>query len=144
MRCQPATLRESALSRHPLSYILPSFSQNTSGLLLPKRLWKCESTISFWKCKWKVMLLLIYFINYNSSKSTFFMLNYGIWPSLEYSFCQINWNSSFLAIICVGNKSHDRGFAWNAGSHDPGFNVLKSTVDSNAHVLLNPCVIRWP
>ena len=66
---------------------------------------KCERTISFWKCKWKVMLLLIYLINYNSSKSTFFMLNYGIWRSLGYSFCQINWNSSFLAIICLGNKS---------------------------------------
>ena len=34
-----------------------SFSQNTSQLLLPKRFWKCESIISFWKYKQKVVLL---------------------------------------------------------------------------------------
>ena len=84
---------------HPPSCILPSFSQNASRLLLPKRSWKCESTISFWKCKRKVVLLVIYLFNYDSSKSTFFTLNYGIWRSLEHSFDQINWNSTFLAII---------------------------------------------
>ena len=84
---------------NPPSCILPSFSQNASRLLLPKRPWKCESTISFWKCKRKVVLLVIYLFNYDSSKSTFFTLNYGIWRSLEHSLYQINWNSSFLAII---------------------------------------------
>ena len=34
-----------------------SFYQNASRLLLPKRLWKCESTISFRKYKRKVVLL---------------------------------------------------------------------------------------
>ena len=34
-----------------------SFSQNTSRLLLPKRFWKCASTISFRKYKRKVVLL---------------------------------------------------------------------------------------
>ena len=49
--------------------------------------------------KWKVVLLVIYLFNYDSSKSAFFMLNMdGIWRSLEYTFYQINWNS-FLAII---------------------------------------------
>ena len=57
------------------SCILPSFSQNASRLLLPKRLWKCASTISFPKYKQKVVLLVIYLFHYDSSKSTFFMLN---------------------------------------------------------------------
>ena len=48
---------------HTPSCILPSFSkntsfsQNTSRLLLPKRLWKCKSTISLRKYKRKVVLL---------------------------------------------------------------------------------------
>ena len=48
---------------HTPSCILPSFSkntsfsQNTSRSLLPKRLWKCKSTISLRKYKRKVVLL---------------------------------------------------------------------------------------
>ena len=48
---------------HTPSCILPSFSkntlfsQNTSWSLLPKRLWKCESIISFQKYKRKVVIL---------------------------------------------------------------------------------------
>ena len=68
---------------HRPSCILLSFSQNTSSLLLPKRFWKCVNTTSFRRCKEKVVLLVIYLFNYNSSKSTFFMLNYGICRSLE-------------------------------------------------------------
>ena len=64
--------------------------------LFPKRLWKCASRISFWKCKRKLVIYLFY---NDSSKSTFFMLNCGFWRSLEYSFYQIKWNSSFLAIL---------------------------------------------
>ena len=45
---------------HPSSCILPSFSQNPLELLLAKGLWKFESTISFWKCKWRVVLLVIF------------------------------------------------------------------------------------
>ena len=45
---------------YPPSCILPSFSKNTSRLLLPKSLWKCASTISIpliqlspcWICNW--------------------------------------------------------------------------------------------
>ena len=48
---------------HPSSCILPSFSQNTSWLLLPKRLWKCASTISFRKYKRKVVFFVIYLFN---------------------------------------------------------------------------------
>ena len=47
---------------YPSSCILPSFSQNASRLLLPKKLWKCASTIFlFSKCKRKVVLLVIIF-----------------------------------------------------------------------------------
>ena len=46
-----------------------------SRLLFPKRLWKWASTIYFKKYKRKVALLVIYPFNYDSSKSTFFMLN---------------------------------------------------------------------
>ena len=60
---------------HPLSCILPSFSQNASLLLPPKRLSKCASTVSFRKYKRKVVLLVICLINYDLSKSTFFILN---------------------------------------------------------------------
>ena len=50
----------------------------------------------FQEMKQKVVLLAIYLFNYDSAKSTLFI---GIWHSLEYSFCQINENSSFLAIL---------------------------------------------
>ena len=46
-----------------------------SRLLFLKRLWKWASTISFMKYKQKVVLLVIYLFNYDSSKSTFFMLS---------------------------------------------------------------------
>ena len=58
---------------HPPSCILPSFSQNVSRLLFPMRLWKFASTISFRKYKRKVVLLVIYLFNYDSSKSAFFI-----------------------------------------------------------------------
>ena len=60
---------------YPPSCILSSFFRNASRLLLPRRLWKCASTISFRNYKWKVVLLVIYLFNYDSSKSTFLMLN---------------------------------------------------------------------
>ena len=60
---------------YPLSCILPSFSENASRLLLPKRLSKCANKISFRKYKQKVALLVTYLFNYDSSKSTSFMLN---------------------------------------------------------------------
>ena len=55
---------------YPVSCILPSFSQNALRLLLPKRLWKCAITFSFRESKQKVVLLVIYLFNYDSSKST--------------------------------------------------------------------------
>ena len=41
-RCQPVTLRKKTLL-HISSCFLPSFSQNTSRLLVPKRLWKFKT-----------------------------------------------------------------------------------------------------
>ena len=58
-----------------LSCILLSFSQNASRLLLPMRLWKCTSTVSFRKYKQRVVLLVFDLFNYESLKLTFFMLN---------------------------------------------------------------------
>ena len=99
-RCQPATLRTEVFHISS-SCILALFSQNASILLLPKRLWKCSSTIFFGKYKSKVEFLVVYLFNYDSSKSTSSCwLWHSVWSSLEYSFYQINWNSSFLAIIC--------------------------------------------
>ena len=49
--------------------------QNASWLLFPKRLQKCANTISFRKYRRKVVLLIIYLFNYDSSKSIIFMLN---------------------------------------------------------------------
>ena len=85
---------------HPSLCILPSFSKNRSELLLPKRLWKFESTISFWKCKWKVVLLVIYLFNYDSSKSIFFMLNYGITFSWGFSWVQFLSNKLEFFVSC--------------------------------------------
>ena len=74
-RSQPASLRKKNSFTYPPSCILSSFFRNASRLLLPRRLWKCASTISFRNYKWKVVLLVIYLFNYDSSKSTFLMLN---------------------------------------------------------------------
>ena len=46
---------------------------------------------TFRKYKQKVVLLVIYLFNYDSSKSTSFMLKWHL-ACLEYGFCQINWN----------------------------------------------------
>ena len=54
---------------------LPPLVTLLSRLLFPKRLWKWASTISFRKYKPKVVLLVLYLFNYDSSKWTFFMLN---------------------------------------------------------------------
>ena len=90
---------------HSPSCILPSFSKNTSRLLLPKSLWKCASTISFRKYKWKVVLLVIYLFNYDSSKSTLFMLNMEfdvlLWNKLEFF---ISWN------VKITRTGADAGF----------------------------------
>ena len=79
------------------------FSQSASRLLLPKSLWKSVSAISFRKflstrwaessvtCNLPVQLRFI--------QVNFLHVENIIWRSLEYSFYQINWNSSFLAII---------------------------------------------
>ena len=69
----------------------------TKKLILPKRLWKCVRTFSFRKSKQKVVLLVIYLFNHDSSVN-FLHFEYGIWRFLEDSFCQINFISSFLAI----------------------------------------------
>ena len=57
------------------SCVVPPFSKNASRLLLPKRLWKCACKVSFRKYNQRVVLVAIYLSNYDSPKSTSFMLN---------------------------------------------------------------------
>ena len=79
MKLRDANLQvyEKSSFTYPPSCILSSFSKKMiSGLLLPKSLWMYASIISFRrKYKQKVVLLVIYLFNYDSSKSTSFMLN---------------------------------------------------------------------
>ena len=72
--------------------------------LLLKRLWKCASTIPFRKYKWKVVPPVIY-QSITIHLSQLSSCRNGIWRSLEYSFCQIDWNSSFLATIKITRTS---------------------------------------
>ena len=104
--CCQLQVNEKNSFTHPSSCILTSFSQNTSELLLPKRLWKFESTISFWKCKWKVVLLVIYLFSYDSSKSIFFMLNYGITFSWGFSWVQFLSNKLEFFVSCNNIKGY--------------------------------------
>ena len=60
---------------YPPSCFLLSFSRNASRLLLPMKLLKCASKIYFRKYKQKVVLLVIYLLSYDFSKSIFLMLN---------------------------------------------------------------------
>ena len=79
---------------HP-SCILPSFSKNPSQLLLPKRLWNCSVATVSSKYKQNVVLLVIYLFNYNSSKSTSFMM------SVAFNFVLVRFSSSKLEFIAI-------------------------------------------
>ena len=52
-----------------------------------------------------LLLFVIYLFNYDSSKSTFFMLNMAFDALFEYSFCQINLNSSFRLIAITVTRT---------------------------------------
>ena len=83
---------------NPPSCILPSSSKNASRLLLPKSLWNCSRTTSFRKynriiCNLHVQLRFLYV--------KFLHVEYAIGRSLEYSFCQINWNSFVFCNVKV-------------------------------------------
>ena len=77
------------------AFILSEYSRP----IFPKGLWKWAS-----KYKWKVVLLVIYLFNYDSSMQLsscwIWHLTFCFWLS-EYMFCYINWNSSFLAITLL-------------------------------------------
>ena len=81
---------------HPPSFICLAFIFPECFTITSSEEALCASTISFTKYKGKVVLLVIYLFNYDSPNSPFFMLNIAF--DAEYSFCQINWNSSFVAI----------------------------------------------
>ena len=56
-------------------FCLHFLRRHQSQLLSLKKLWECVSTISFRKCKRKVVSLVIYHFRYDLSKSPFFMFN---------------------------------------------------------------------
>ena len=105
---------------YPPLYILPSFCNNASLLLFPKRLWNCASKIYFRKYKLEVALLAFYLFSYDSPKSTSFLLNVSFVLSSTFTMCHIvlsmvfvlsmviNWNllqykkhSSFLSLCLL-------------------------------------------
>ena len=61
---------------------------------------------NFWKCKWKVVLLVIYMLNYDSFKSIFFMLNYGITFSWGFSWVQFLSNKLEFFVSCNNIKGY--------------------------------------
>ena len=64
---------------HISSFLYFAFiSENASRLLLPKRLSKCASKISFRKYKQKVALLVTYLFNYDSLYVNFLHVECGI------------------------------------------------------------------
>ena len=106
---------------HTLSFmcILPSFFQNASQFILQKRIWKCGSTTFFrklWKhnsrflryilirkYKRKVVLFVFYLFNYDSSKSTFCMLNMTFEVPLSTVF--VKWIEILRSLQCKYSKN---------------------------------------
>ena len=93
---------------HPPSRILLSFSQNTHDwLLFPKNLWKCTSTISFWKCKWKVVLLIIYPFNYDSSTTVHPSEFFSCWI-MPFTVLSSTVSNKFKFVVSCNNKKITR------------------------------------
>ena len=111
--------------------ILPSFSQNESRLLLPKRLWKCTSTISFRNYKRKEVLLIIY-LSIMIHLSELSSCGIWHWRCLEYGFCQINKLEFFVSCnTSLFNAESKRKALWEY----PSF--CAKNVSSNERV--KPC-----
>ena len=81
--------------KHPPSCILRSFSQNTSHLPLPKRLWKFESTISFWKAESSVTCNLPF---HPSQRSSCWVMAFNF--SCGFSWVQFLSNKLELFVSC--------------------------------------------
>ena len=110
MKLRDANLQvnEKNFFSYPPSCILPSFSQKTSSELHLSNYFSRRGFASlrvqlfFWKCKRKVVLLLIYLFNYDSSKSIFFMLNHGI--TFSWGFSWVQFLSNKLEFFVSGNN----------------------------------------
>ena len=89
MKFRDANLQvdEKSSYTHPPSCILPSFSKNTSRLLLPKSLWKCASTVTFREYKWVTCNLSV---QLQVLPVNLLHVEDGIGHFLGYSFYQIN------------------------------------------------------
>ena len=126
--------------------------------------WKWASTISFRKYKWKVVLLVIYLFNYDSSKSTFFMLNMvfdvlflAFWVQfllhkLEFfvscnntitrtsSFCSVFWSNFFKKVIVLHHGDNNFLFYFDICNQIRTFNNhLKDEEMITSHLI---CVIN--
>ena len=77
---------------HPLSCICLHFLRRHHNYFF-RRGWKCSCTIFFRKYTRSVTCNLPVILIHSGQLSS-----YSIWRSFDYSFCQINRNSSFLAI----------------------------------------------
>ena len=111
MKLRDANLQvyEETIITSSFMYFAFIFSERAWRLLLPKSLWKSASTIAFKKCKWKVIILVIYLFN---TIHLSFNVEYGIWHCLEYGFFQINWNSLFLSIQRLAYR---KSWTWDPG-----------------------------
>ena len=96
-RCQPVSLRKKLFHTSSFMYF-PFILSECDALLLPNRFRKCTSTVSFEKNKRKVVLLVIYLYNYNSFKSTFFILNMVFFSSKLEFFVSLKRSQEHLSL----------------------------------------------
>ena len=94
-RYQPASLRKNLFHSSSFMYYAFIFLECITITSSKEDLEVCEHNFF----RWKVLLLVIYLFNYDSTKSTIFMLNMAFDVlSLECSFCQLNLSPSFFVI----------------------------------------------
>ena len=133
------------------AFIFSEYSQ----LLFPKRFWKWASTVSFRKYKREVVLLVTYLFNYDSSKSTFFMLNltFCFWRSEFFvscnniitaynltSFCSVFWCKFFKKVIVFHHGDNNFLFYFDICDQIHTFNNnLKDEEMITSHLM---CVIN--
>ena len=99
-RCEPASFQKNIYISRILLY---AFCLNFLRTHHNYFFWRCfeivqgpTSTLRFWKYKWKLVLLVFYLFNYDSS-THFLYVECGIWRCLQYSFCQINKLEFFVS-----------------------------------------------
>ena len=106
--CQPASKRKklfhTSFFTH-FAFILLEYIRITSSEEALK-VWELNFLISSWKCKWKVVLLVIDLFSYDSSKSIFFLLNYRITFYWGFSWAQFLSNNLGFFGSCNNIKAY--------------------------------------